>query len=198
MKGMKNIFFQLASRNVRLNLTRSLLAALGIIIGVVAITTMGILGANIQLAVSSNLSSNANSVIITPDTGASGGFGGGGGGAKTTALISDNQVREIEQAAGHNTVVPIHSGSDLIQVGTKDKKRVAIYGIDPEKVSLFVDIADGARYMDHRPRPLLGPPLLLTRTYRSAPVSKSGMKRQGRPRSSGSQEFWLQRVLAST
>ncbi len=144
MKGMKNIFFQLASRNVRLNLTRSLLAALGIIIGVVAITTMGILGANIQLAVSSNLSSNANSVIITPDTGASGGFGGGGGGAKTTALISDNQVREIEQAAGHNTVVPIHSGSDLIQVGTKDKKRVAIYGIDPEKVSLFVDIADGS------------------------------------------------------
>src|SRR5271157_4146720 len=145
MKRKKNIFFQLATRNVRLNLTRSLLAALGIIIGVVAITTMGILGANIQLAVSSNLSSNANSVIITPDTGATGGFGGGGGtGAKTTALISDNQVREIEQAAGHNTVVPIHSGSDLIQVGTKDKTRVAIYGLDPEKVSLFVEIADGS------------------------------------------------------
>ena len=143
MNRKKNIFFQLAMRNVRLNLTRSLLAALGIIIGVVAITTMGILGANIQLAVSSNLSSNANSLIITPDTGSGGGFGGGMGGT-TTALISDNQVREIELAAGHNTVVPIHSGSDLIQVGTNDKKRVAIYGLDPDKVQDFVEIADGS------------------------------------------------------
>ncbi len=49
MKARKNVFFQLASRNVRLNFSRSLLAALGIIIGVVAITAMGILGANIQL-----------------------------------------------------------------------------------------------------------------------------------------------------
>jgi putative ABC transport system permease protein len=143
MKRKKNIFFQLAMRNVRLNLTRSLLAALGIIIGVVAITTMGILGANIQLAVSSNLSSNANSLIITPDTGGGGGFGGGMGGT-TTALISDNQVREIELAAGHNIVVPVHSGSDIIQVGTQDKKRVAIYGLDPDKVLDFVKIADGS------------------------------------------------------
>ena len=142
MKKKKNVFFQLASRNVKLNLSRSLLAALGIIIGVVAITTMGILGVNIQLAVSSNLSSNANSIIITPDTGGSGGFGPPSRGT-TSLLITDNQVREIEQAAGHNVVVPIHSGSDLIQVGTKDKKRVTIYGLDPEKVSYFVEVADG-------------------------------------------------------
>jgi putative ABC transport system permease protein len=143
MKKRKNVFFQLASRNVRLNLSRSLLAALGIIIGVVAITTMGILGANIQLAVSSNLSSNANSIIITPDAGRSGGFGPPSGGT-TSLLITDNQVREIEQAAGHNVVVPIHSGSDLIQVGTKDKKRVSIYGLPPDKVTNFVEIAEGS------------------------------------------------------
>jgi len=142
MKKKKNVFFQLASRNVRLNLSRSLLAALGIIIGVVAITTMGILGANIQLAVASNLSGSANSIIVTPDTGRIGGFGPSGG--TTSLLITDNQVREIEQAAGHNIVVPIHSGSDLIQVGTKDKKRVTIYGLDPEKVSDFVEIAEGS------------------------------------------------------
>jgi putative ABC transport system permease protein len=142
MKKKKNVFFQLASRNVRLNLSRSLLAALGIIIGVVAITTMGILGANIQLAVSSNLSSSANSIIITPDAGRSGGFGPSGG--TTSLLITDNQVREIEQAAGHNIVVPIHSGSDLIQVGTKDKKRVTIYGLPPDKVTNFVEVAEGS------------------------------------------------------
>ena len=143
MKARKNVFFQLASRNVRLNFSRSLLAALGIIIGVVAITAMGILGANIQLAVSSNLSSSANSIIITPDTGSRGGFGPPSGGT-TSLLISDNQVREIEQVAGYNVVVPIHSGSDLIQVGTKDKKRVTIYGLDPDEVSNFVDIAEGS------------------------------------------------------
>jgi putative ABC transport system permease protein len=177
MKKKKNVFFQLASRNVRLNLSRSLLAALGIIIGVVAITTMGILGANIQLAVSSNLSSSANSIIITPDAGRSGGFGPSGG--TTSLLITDNQVREIEQAAGHNIVVPIHSGSDLIQVGTNDKKRVTIYGLPPDKVTNFVEIAEGSTLRGSSSGVLIGSTLAREEEITVGPRIKIGDESTG-------------------
>ena len=65
---MRDIFFDLSVRSVRLNFLRSVLASVGIVIGVVAISAMGMLGANMQLQVKSQLSSNANTIVISPDT----------------------------------------------------------------------------------------------------------------------------------
>ena len=48
---MKDIFFDLSVRSVRLNFLRSILASIGIVIGVVAISSMGMLGTNMQLSV---------------------------------------------------------------------------------------------------------------------------------------------------
>ena len=50
-----DIFFNLSVRSVRLNFLRSMLAAIGIVIGVVAIASMGMLGTNIQLEVKDQL-----------------------------------------------------------------------------------------------------------------------------------------------
>ncbi|HEX3001500.1 MAG TPA: ABC transporter permease, partial [Methanoregula sp.] len=47
----KDIILQLSIRSIRLNFLRSLLAALGIVIGVVAISSMGMMGANMTLSV---------------------------------------------------------------------------------------------------------------------------------------------------
>ena len=55
-------------RSVRLNFLRSVLASIGIVIGVVAISSMGMLGANMQLQVKSQLSANANTIVISADT----------------------------------------------------------------------------------------------------------------------------------
>ena len=52
---MRDIFFDLSVRSVRLNFMRSLLASIGIVIGVVAISSMGMLGANMQLSVKQQL-----------------------------------------------------------------------------------------------------------------------------------------------
>ncbi len=52
---------------------------LGIVIGVVAISTMGILGNSMVLAVTDSLRTVGDSVIVTPHVGGSGMFGGGGG-----------------------------------------------------------------------------------------------------------------------
>ena len=64
---MRDIFFDLSVRSVRLNFLRSLLASIGIVIGVVAISSMGMLGTNMQLIVKDQLTTGINTIVITPD-----------------------------------------------------------------------------------------------------------------------------------
>ena len=51
------IFWEIAKRNIRIHMLRSTLAMLGIVIGVVAIASMGILGNSMVATVSESLSS---------------------------------------------------------------------------------------------------------------------------------------------
>jgi len=51
-----SLFFEFAKRNVKIHWLRSLLAIIGIIIGVTAIVSMGILGNSLVLAISDSLS----------------------------------------------------------------------------------------------------------------------------------------------
>jgi putative ABC transport system permease protein len=62
----KDIILTLAARNVRLHFMRSVLAALGIVIGVVAIASIGMVGANMTLSVTEELSDMANKLSVTP------------------------------------------------------------------------------------------------------------------------------------
>ncbi|NYT06169.1 MAG: ABC transporter permease, partial [Methanomicrobiales archaeon] len=62
-----DIIFQLSVRSVRLHFLRSVLAALGIVIGVVAIASMGMMGANMTLSVTEELSEMANILVVSPD-----------------------------------------------------------------------------------------------------------------------------------
>jgi len=48
---MKDVILALSLRNIRIHFLRSVLAALGIVIGVVAISSMGMMGANMTLSV---------------------------------------------------------------------------------------------------------------------------------------------------
>jgi len=134
-----HIFFDLSVRNVRLNFLRSLLASLGIVIGVVAISAMGMLGANMQLILTARLSQNVNIVSVSP---ISGGEFGGGSVSSTNNYISDIQVQQIKQVVGHNIVIPLHTGSDTIMIGS-NKGRASIIGIDPSDVSYLVTVAEG-------------------------------------------------------
>jgi len=136
---MTDIFFDLSVRSVRLNFLRSLLASIGIVIGVVAISSMGMLGANLQLSVKSQLSSNVNTVIVTSDvvrtTSASGVPVSAEGIDKTT-------LGDIRNAAGQNDVIPIHRSSTQFTIGSTDG-RGGIYGLDPNDVTKFLTIESG-------------------------------------------------------
>ena len=123
---MKDIFFDLSVCSVRLNFLRSLLASIGIVIGVVAISSMGMLGTNMQLSVKDQLSANVNTVMITSDVVK----------ISTTANVSTSSsgidkstLNDIESSAGQNEVIPIHHTSTQFTIGSTDG-RGSIYGLD--------------------------------------------------------------------
>ena len=143
-----DIFFELSVRNVRLNFLRSLLAAIGIVIGVVAITSIGIMGANMTLSITAELSESGNVIMMSPESGGGGGGPGGMGGGSSDdedEYIDKTQLRKIEQiaASGDNLVVPLYSTSETMEVGGEEG-RATIYGIDMTLVPDLVDIEDGS------------------------------------------------------
>jgi putative ABC transport system permease protein len=136
---MRDIFLDLSIRSVRLNFVRSILASIGIVIGVVAISSMGMLGANMQLSVKQQLSSDVNTIMITSDV------------VRTTSTagtpvsaqgIDKSTLNDIKNAAGQNEVIPIHRTSTQFTIGSTDG-RGQIYGLDPNDISKFLTIDEG-------------------------------------------------------
>ncbi len=132
------IFFEFAQRSIRLHWLRSLLAVLGIVIGVVAISSMGILGNSLVLSVGEALSDVGDTVVVYPH---SGGFGGGPG-VQTNDVITGRQVQQIERAVGANDVIPLHVGADRIKVGGEEGV-AQVYGMETTDIPLLLEISEG-------------------------------------------------------
>ncbi|HSQ93292.1 MAG TPA: ABC transporter permease, partial [Methanoregula sp.] len=140
---MKDIFFNLSVRSVRLNFLRSILASIGIVIGVVAISSMGMLGTNMQLQVKDQLSSSANTIVITADAIRMGPPGFSSKSSSTESGITKTQLNKIKAAVGTNgSVIPIYSSNTEFTSGNVPA-RAMIYGMDPDDVTRFLDIGNG-------------------------------------------------------
>ena len=139
---MRDIFFDLSVRSVKLNYLRSLLASIGIVIGVVAISSMGMLGTNMQLQIKDQLSQGANTIVITTDT-VRLGLPGSTPAASSSNTITKNQLIKIRQAAGiDNTVIPLYRTSTQFTLGSVNG-RSSIYGIAPSDITDFLTIDNG-------------------------------------------------------
>lgn len=146
----RDIVFQLALRSVRLHFLRSVLAALGIVIGVVAIAAMGMMGANMTLSVTEELSSMANILVVQPYSGGGGGglgppgMGGGGASSQGNDYITEDQYEDIERSAGcFGLVYALYSsGRETIEVGSEEG-RVTIYGLDDEVMREILTVEEG-------------------------------------------------------
>ncbi|HTY14475.1 MAG TPA: ABC transporter permease [Methanoregulaceae archaeon] len=136
---MRDIFFDLSVRSVRLNFLRSLLAAIGIVIGVVAISSMGMLGANMQLSVKQQLSTDVNTVMISSDVVRTTSTAGT---PVTSSGIDKSQLNDIKNAAGTNVVIPIHRTNAQFTIGSTDG-RGGIYGLDPNDMQKFLTVSQG-------------------------------------------------------
>jgi len=136
------IFWEIAKRNIRIHLLRSFLAMLGIVIGVVAISTMGILGNSMVLSVSDSLRTVGDSVIVTPHAGGGGqGFGGGG---STTLTISEQEYQQIKRVSAPNIAIPVLRTSERMKLGVGSDEIVAIvYGLNPDDVPAMLNLELG-------------------------------------------------------
>ncbi|NYT05448.1 MAG: ABC transporter permease, partial [Methanomicrobiales archaeon] len=130
---------------------RSVLAALGIVIGVVAIASMGMMGANMTLSVTEELSEMANILVVSPDAsgggmGMGGPPGGGGGGSSDDEdeYISDDEFDDIQRIASqYGLVYAVYQESDTIEISDKSG-RATIYGLDSAVIPEILTLADGA------------------------------------------------------
>jgi len=95
----------MARRNLSRTKVRSVLAALGIVIGVIAIASLGMFGLTLRYQISESLGGLGNQVLVTPGEDADG-------------SISVRDLREIETVAGpETTVVPSKARSTVVTYG---------------------------------------------------------------------------------
>jgi putative ABC transport system permease protein len=138
------IFWEIAKRNIRIHILRSTLAMLGIVIGVIAIASMGILGNSLVLTVSDSLKTVGDSVIVTPHAGGTmRGFGGGTGGPSSLS-ITEQDFEQIKRASAPNIAIPVLQTSDRMKLGIGSDEIVAtIYGLNPEDVPDLLKLKEG-------------------------------------------------------
>jgi len=112
----------LAWRNLRRNKLRSVLAALGICIGVFVVVVLGVFGTVLQLSASQELGGIGNQVIVSPSD------------DSENEALTPRQLDAIERAAaGRGTTVPIYTDNDLVSSGD-DRTAAQLYGIDQPAV----------------------------------------------------------------
>ncbi len=141
---MNAIFWEISKRNIRLHMLRSSLAMLGIVIGVVAIVSMGILGNGMVMLVSDSLSSVGDSVIVMPYAGG-GGMGMGGGGRTADLMLTEQNFQQIKRVVAPNLAVPVHSTSERMNVGVNSDDIIAtVYGLPPDDVPDMLQLEAGS------------------------------------------------------
>jgi putative ABC transport system permease protein len=161
----RSVVFDLSVRNVQRHFLRSLLAAIGIVIGVIAITSLGIMGANMTLSVTETLSENSDTIKVSPGGGPGGGGGGPGGGpggsgersSDEDEYISTDQLKDIQKAASPNTVIPVYSESETISVGDLEG-RATVYGLNENDIATLLTVTNGT-YLKSTSTALVGPNL---------------------------------------
>ena len=106
-----------ARRNLSRNRLRSALAALGILVGVVAIASLGIFGNVLAVGADDALGDIGTQVIVTPNADAG------------ISSIDDGTVTEIERVTGDAAVVPLRTDGGLVERGSATAAGT-IYGIE--------------------------------------------------------------------
>ena len=124
------IFFEFAKRNLARHKFRSVLAIIGIVIGVLAITALGILGNSVRLSASEQLCMIGNELVVYPY------------GEKT---ISEDNFKEIKKSA--SDAIPIKLKADKV-VLNGESRVVTIYGMRSEDIPELLEKADG-QFLKH-------------------------------------------------
>ncbi len=132
----------MAWRNLDRNRLRSALAALGIVIGVLAIATLGIFGNVLQLSATNELGAIGTQVVVSPNQDAG------------VTSLNAREVETVQQlTAGRGTAVPLVSDGAVVSNG-RGQSFATLYGISTP-AALF-SASEGAIPDRHRQGALVG------------------------------------------
>lgn len=125
------MYFELAKRNLLRTKIRSSLAVIGIIIGVMAIASIGIFGESLKASVLQNFEDVANEVLITPSF------------SQGYSEIEQSVVDKIKKSPSIKTFIPLKNTRDFIE--HKGKRNYGlIYGIDEDSLEELFEADKGS------------------------------------------------------
>jgi len=96
---------KMAYRNLSRTKVRSSLAALGIVVGVVAIASLGVFGVTLQDSISGNLGDVGNQFTVTPS------------GENGVTELTERDIERIERVSSTATVTPMQSNIQPVDFG---------------------------------------------------------------------------------
>ncbi|MDN7012452.1 ABC transporter permease [Methanoculleus sp. FWC-SCC3] len=163
------MFFSFAARNLRRHWARSALSIIGIVIGVVAIASMGVMGNSMNLLVANIITDVGDTVVVTPHTAIGGTFAGD---PRTVvdAAIPAREVEEIRRAANPHRAIPVLQGADEVEFGRGESGYAQIIGLAPDDIPILLTIAEGQHLRQNQAGALVG--AHLAREYGIAPGSR--------------------------
>lgn len=125
------MFFELAKRNLQRTKVRSTLAIVGILIGVMAISAIGIFGESLKSAVLENFKDVANELIVSPNY------------QKGYRFIEEKDVEKIRKIPGIESAIAVKSDYMLIEL--RDRRTYAtVYGLAEDDVKSMFKAEKGA------------------------------------------------------
>ena len=130
----------MARRNITRTQFRSTLAVLGIIVGVVAIASLGIFGASLQQSATASFDEFGSDLVVHPAT------------EEGVSALTERDLRYVEQTA-QGEVIPLKQSEG--QIATRgDERYVTIYGTSSPGAAFSVD--DGQVMDPHRQGVIVG------------------------------------------
>jgi putative ABC transport system permease protein len=163
------ILFNFAVRNLRRHWIRSSLSIIGIVIGVIAIASLGIMGNSINLLIANLITDVGDTVVIMPHTAIGDTFAGDPRTA-VDASIPERQVEEIRRAASPHRVIPVLQGADEVEFGRGESGYTQIIGLVPGDIPVLLDLAEGQYPRQNQAGVLVG--TYLAREYSLGPGSR--------------------------
>jgi putative ABC transport system permease protein len=124
------MYLKLARRNLSRHMFRTILAIIGIVIGVIAISSLGILGNSLKLTAHEFIGDIGNELLVLPSYEAG------------ETEITEKQYAEMQQIMGIEHAIPVSSEADAITL-RKESTHAVIYGIHGDDMQYILEIKTG-------------------------------------------------------
>ncbi|MCK4269553.1 MAG: ABC transporter permease [Methanogenium sp.] len=136
-------FFNLAVKNLKKHWIRSFLSIIGIIVGVIAIASLGIMGNSINLLVANLITDVGDTIVVIPHTSSESTMAGDPRTATVSAFLTQDQLNDIIKVASPHRTIPIMQSSGEVTFGSNKGGLAQIIGLEADDIAYLLELEDG-------------------------------------------------------